>query len=203
MRVVLHKTDEDELNEATIAAQLEEMHPSWAVALADAEERNSAYDLIVSDGSTPIAYIEVKRRHIRHDQYETGIASKNKTDKILKHAAQERVVPVYVFWYDDGAYWISVQSVTEGAEGRVIRRKPRASGKWSKSDWGHDGYYFNVTGLQPLATLPLYIEETRRQWSYPASNYVRSKSATSTGIRLRWVSSLLRPKKRISPTASI
>lgn len=180
----LHKTEEDELNEATVAATLEERFDGWLVTLADLEIKNAAYDLIVTcrTSSKTLAYIEVKRRHINTADYPTALAGKGKTDKLIDSCRQANAVPIYIFWYDDGLRWIDARTCAEGDERPVVRTKPRLSGLWSRSDWGHAGYYFDSSLLKPLSSLSEHVERKESQWSSPESSSGTPSTAPSATL---------------------
>lgn len=167
--MVLHKTDDDELNEVQVAVALE--HTLGATALlADLETREAAYDIIISSSEPidilvsdhretegAIAYVEVKRRFIKHDDYPTVVIAKKKVDRLKSICEERGVEPIFLFWYDDGMYWTEADRIVDAEVGTSVRKKPRASGKWSKSDAGHEAYYFPRNRLRDLGDMKGFL----------------------------------------------
>lgn len=151
------KTDDDELNEASVAAQIEHQF-GWVVDMNDLMVKRSTIDYtFYTTDDKLLGYGELKTRTIASDAYPTGLVSKNKIDRLCQLSEEFGVKTVMLFLYTDGLYWVSAQQLAQGEPGIVTRRKPRANGKRAYTDLGHDGYYFPREWLQPIDALGAYI----------------------------------------------
>jgi hypothetical protein len=136
--VIVYESDDDRLREAHTAEALRE---AWQLQLLRLP-RLSSIDYIAVRKEKVIALVELKRRNVAHDHYETFMLSKRKVDDLIDSANSFKIEALIAIEFTDGIYWI---------DGHVMSQQAvRVGGRYDRPDGVEDTYHLPHKMLRGL-----------------------------------------------------
>jgi len=136
--VIVYESDDDRLRESHTAEALGE---AWQLQLLRLP-RLSSIDYIAVRKEKIVALVELKRRNVAHDHYDTFMLSKRKVDELIEAANRFKLSALIAIEFTDGIYWI---------DGHVMSRQAvRVGGRYDRPDGIEDTYHLPRKMLRGL-----------------------------------------------------